>query len=288
MQKEAVIPFNERPTQSNAQFSLAGLLRRVVPSGWLRRWYRLRFEMTKYPVYLTRNEWKLSKLKGIHAGRRCFIIGNGPSLKISDLDRLKDEITFAANKIYLAFDSTDWRPTYYAVTDDMVAQQNFDEINQLTGFVKFFPYQAITRWSTAFKDALFFRYSYYQNRFPEPPQFSYDITYRVYAGRTVIYPLIQVAAFMGIREIYLLGIDFYFSMPSEKNGRILFADSNCNHFHPDYRKPGEIWIDPKLNHQEKAFAAAEAALRQLGGKLCNATRGGKLEVLPRVDLDELI
>ena len=288
MQKETVIPFNQRLSQPHVQFSLAGSLRRIVPSEWLRRWYQLRFEMTKYRVYVTRNEWRLSKLKGIHAGRRCFIIGNGPSLKITDLNRLKNEITFAANKIYLAFKSTDWRPTYYAVTDDMVAQQNFDEINQLTGFVKLFPYQAITQWNTAFKDALFFRYRYYNNRFPEPPQFSFDITYRVYAGRTVIYPLIQVASYMGIREIYLLGIDFHFSMPSEKHGRILVADSERNHFHPDYRKPGEIWIDPKLNYQEKAFVAAEEALRQRGGKIYNATRGGKLEVFPRVDLDELI
>lgn len=63
------------------------------------------------------DSWYLKTLKGIHAGKRCFIIGNGPSLCAEDLDKLKDEYTFAANRIYEIFYLTEWRPTYYFVVD---------------------------------------------------------------------------------------------------------------------------------------------------------------------------
>ena len=43
---------------------------------------------------------KLRKYKSIHKGKRCFIIGNGPSLTGSELDLIKEEITFASNKIF--------------------------------------------------------------------------------------------------------------------------------------------------------------------------------------------
>ena len=34
----------------------------------------------------------------IHSGRRAFIIGNGPSLTVADLERLKGEVTFASEQ----------------------------------------------------------------------------------------------------------------------------------------------------------------------------------------------
>jgi len=77
------------------------------------------------------NVCQIKKLKNIHKNKRAFIIGNGPSLCISDLDRLKDEVTFACNKIYLAFDQTDWRPTYLFLADTMVAKNNVERIESL-------------------------------------------------------------------------------------------------------------------------------------------------------------
>ena len=59
--------------------------------------------------------FKLRKLKNIHKNNRAFILGNGPSLCVEDLNKIKDDITFPANKIYLAFDETSFRPKYYFV-----------------------------------------------------------------------------------------------------------------------------------------------------------------------------
>jgi len=67
--------------------------------------------------------YQLSNLCNIHKDSRAFIIGSGPGLRIEDLDKLKNEITFACNKIYLAFEKTDWRPNYLSVTDNLVAKK---------------------------------------------------------------------------------------------------------------------------------------------------------------------
>ena len=252
-----------------------------------RVWDLIRFEMAGYDIYLTKNEKKFANLRNKHAGRRCFIIGNGPSLRIEDLDKLNGEISFAANKIYLAFDKTNWRPAYYAVTDDLVAKQNYLDIGNLSGFTKFFPCHAKTLWGAPFNDAIYFRYIYYQNRYPKPPRFGLNPLRKIYAGRTVLYAFIQIALFMGIREIYLLGVDFSFIEPSKKNGRILISEGESNHFHPNYRKPGEKWVEPEVKQQKKAFEEAGKAVEKMGGRILNATRGGKLEVFPRVDFNEL-
>jgi hypothetical protein len=46
---------------------------------------------------------RLAALKDVHKGRRAFIIGNGPSLRQTDLSKLKNEFTFGMNRIYLLF-----------------------------------------------------------------------------------------------------------------------------------------------------------------------------------------
>jgi hypothetical protein len=46
-----------------------------------------------------------------------FILGNGPSLQQTPLERLDDEYTIAMNKISKIYNKADWRPTYYIFHD---------------------------------------------------------------------------------------------------------------------------------------------------------------------------
>ncbi len=71
---------------------------------------------------------RLSEMKDIHKGRRAFIMGNGPSLKQTDLSKLKDEITFGMNRVYLAFPDWGFSTTYLCVTNDLVVEQFVDDI----------------------------------------------------------------------------------------------------------------------------------------------------------------
>ena len=98
------------------------------------------------PLFCDRNLKKWEKLKQQRNSERIFIIGNGPSLNLHDLNLLHKhgELSFAFNKIYLAFEQTKYRPTYYMVEDIWVAKNNAKKINSLQGFPKFFP-EFITR-----------------------------------------------------------------------------------------------------------------------------------------------
>src|ERR1700738_2271379 len=49
--------------------------------------------------------------------RRCFVIGNGPSLGKMDLSPLRDEITIGCNGLFLLFEKLGFLPTYYTVED---------------------------------------------------------------------------------------------------------------------------------------------------------------------------
>ena len=234
------------------------------------------------------SDFSLKKFKDIHLGKRAFIIGNGPSLSASDLDLLKDEITFAANKIYLAYESTKWRPTYYAVEDKLVMVQNFEIIKSLTGSIKFFP-EILNKWVHRIENAYYFN-MVVEEFFPQLPKFSYNFYKCSYWGSTIIYTMIQLATFMGIRELYLIGVDFDFFVPDkrdEKDSNILICQGERNHFHPDYRKPGEQWFVPNLHVSGKSFQKAKAVIEEGGGSIYNATHGGKLEIFQRAKFESL-
>ena len=105
--------------------------------------------------------------------------------------------------------------------------------------------------------------------------------------------MMQMAFFMGLHSLYLLGIDFDFVVPPRWVGatgkfKIYVSQGERNHFHPEYRKPGEKWHQPNLAYQEKAFLAARRFAASKNRKIYNATRGGRLEIFPRVDVENLL
>lgn len=233
----------------------------------------------------------LAAYKDKHRGQRAFVIGNGPSLRLADLERLRHDVTFASNKIFLAFSDTTWRPTYYTVEDHLVAQQNSETIEALTGSVKFFPH-TLAMHGVQFHNSLEY-HLIWKDVFPELPGCSDDALTGLHWGSTVMYTMIQMAFYMGIREIYLIGVDFHFVVPETCDGatggkfKVYVCAGERNHFHPDYRKPGERWHQPNLEYQEKAFLAARRFAESHGAVIANATRGGALEVFPRVNFDDL-
>lgn len=48
---------------------------------------------------------------------RAFVVGNGPSLKPDQLDKLIPEVSFGVNRIHLIYPQTRWRPTHWVIMD---------------------------------------------------------------------------------------------------------------------------------------------------------------------------
>lgn len=234
----------------------------------------------------------MEKLRDIHQGKRCYIIGNGPSLTLEDLNKLKNEFTFASNKIFLLYQKTNWRPTYYCVEDDLVFEQNQSKIKNIKGSVKLFPRYAYDFFGDA-EDVHYFNQlviGSFKNPLanPEFPGFSEDAADKVYWGSTIVYTQIQLAAHMGFEEIYLLGVDFSYVLPEKKVSNYYISDGEKNHFIEKYREPGEKWNKPNLDVHTRSFMQALTSLESKGVKIFNSTRGGKLEIFQRQDLDHVL
>ena len=228
----------------------------------------------------------LKQFKNRHLGERCFIIGNGPSLTIDDLSRLKSETTFAANKIYLAFEKTDWRPSYYVVEDDHMIRQHRDVIRELRGFVKF----VSDDWSSSFRGAegivMYPRTLLDLNRFP---RFSGNASRHVFCGYMVTYISLQLAYFMGFRQVYLLGVDFDYTLSHDGADTIVHnLNDPSDHFTSQYFQPGERRYVPQLIRAQRAMLCAKSFYDANERKIWNATRGGKLDVFDRITLEEAL
>ena len=122
--------------------------------------------------------------------------------------------------------------------------------------------------------------------------FSNYPTLGIYRGGSILYMQLQIAAYMGIKEIYIIGADFSFDVPKGTGkksnvGEIVVNDDHVNHFHPDYRKKGETWAKPNLNMQQAAFESAKDYADKNGIKIYNASRFTKLTVFERVNFDEI-
>mgnify|MGYP003295767544 CR=1 FL=1 len=70
----------------------------------------------------------LKSLKDKFDGQRCFLIGNGPSLSAEDLEKVRGEYSFSCNKIYKAFDKTNFRPCFYIVDDYALVKEDYENI----------------------------------------------------------------------------------------------------------------------------------------------------------------
>ncbi len=228
----------------------------------------------------------IKKLRNIHLHKRCFIIGNGPSLRSEDLDELKNEITFAFNRIYYMFNQTDWRPTYYCSEDDKTIFKSKNEINELQLANKFFPINFPRDYNVHFNNANYFIFKM-GNKSSEP-NFSNDIVKGIYWGNTVAYTAIQMAVYMGIKEIYLLGVDHSFSKVVNDQGEVIVDKTLRDYFSEEYNKDKDDLYIPNVDVSTRAFEAARKYADQNNIKIYNATRGGKLDVFERVDFSKII
>jgi hypothetical protein len=223
---------------------------------------------------------EIRKYKNKHAGQRCFIVCTGPSLTYEDLELLKGEITFSMNGIVKGFSQTDWRPTYYGIQDHLVyeeCQELFlEDTNQM-----FFVADWITKKGYEVPSySILFPLGFYKHRTLSAEvklstKFSMNPSALVYDGYTVTYSLLQIAVYMGFKDIYLLGCDCYYS-PNSKN----------QHFVEMKR------IDPTFvtaaERMKYAYQEAKKYADTHHIHIYNATRGGHLDVFERVSLEDTL
>ena len=238
---------------------------------------------------------EIEDLRNRFLGTRCFVIGNGPSLNKIDLQKLENEYSFGVNSIFYKTRECGFKPTFYVVEDRHVMADNLNEIKKYDCQFKFFPVTYKKHFSKENRINTIFFYmneGFYitSSKNYQEPRFSFDATERLYCGQSVTMINLQLAYYLGFEEIYLIGMDFSYLVPSSAivTGDVIEStDDDPNHFHPEYFGKGKKWHDPKLDNVLKSYKLCKAVYELSNRKIYNATVGGNLELFDRVNFEEL-
>ena len=214
-------------------------------------------------------------LKGKYEGR-CFLIGNGHSLSPESLERLTEEYTFATNLIGKMYTKTRWRPSFYACFDVHVWDKHGDLV---------FPNLENCEYSFV-SDVVGRRGNFSEHdtekvvnvdtiKGAHPDLSNFGPEDKVHMYSTTMYPMFQIAVWMGFNPIYLLANDLY------GDGPLHFYDEDIMMAY----KPSRL----RKIRQNQIIAHGLIALHaeKHNVSVMNATEGGDLEVHERVKLDEV-
>jgi lipopolysaccharide biosynthesis glycosyltransferase len=244
---------------------------------------------------------RMEALRNIHRGRRCFILGNGPSLKKQDLTLLKDEVTFVSNWFALHPRYREINPTYYCLCSHTifggwgipypVLHPDLEALLAETApeTAKFFPFcfkeylETCTSLGGERTGYLLFEKPF-KEFIDQKGSMNLDPARPLDDGHSVVVTFSMfLARWMGFSEVYLLGCD---ADHGEKGKTSHFYDgarhatlkSDPEHLQAVYAR-GRIF---------KAYRIAGEALAAEGVKVYNATEGGRLDLFPRVAYESLV
>jgi len=209
---------------------------------------------------------------------RCFVIGNGTSLKAADLDLIAKQPSIACNRINLIYSETRWRPTIYVHPESLAPdipyiQENIDlGIECYIGehFQPDIKDAPNVHW---IKDCHHHLLPFHSEELPDEWHMPQPCTF----GGSVNFAM-QIAVLAGYEEIILLGCD------------LLYKTRNRSHFSPAYEHGGE---QPPFYAARNAFYGHVQALNWIRRYkqrilVINATRGGMLELWQRMELADVI
>ncbi|MEL6755761.1 MAG: FkbM family methyltransferase [Pseudomonadota bacterium] len=235
-------------------------------------------------------KWKKKQIDKSHAFLRetianrksdvCVIVGNGPSLKKTDLDLLKGHDVIISNNAFLDPKLSEYA-TYYTVVNYLVAEQSSHNINQIEGMAKILPYWTAYCLNetdeTYFIDAV------------GHAAFSKDLFKNASWRHTVTFYNMHIAYGLGYKRAILIGFDHsYKQSKGIKEGEVILSnEKDENHFDSRYFQ-GKKWQAADVDMMEEMYKLAKTAFEEDGRDIVNATIGGKLELFPRMELKDAL
>lgn len=239
--------------------------------------YFCKFIIASIMKLFIRHDKKLIKYHNSYLNKKCFIVATGPSLTINDLELIKGNYSISVNSIIKSFDKTSWRPDFYLITDPIPFRSVYKMIN-ITDYKQVFLAKGIGKLNGAIYFSL-------NNKDRAKCQMLGNYDGKLYPSNnlkkyfnnapSVIFSAIQLAVYMGFKEIYLLGQDCNYN--TEK----LHSDiAGIRYSINPLPKEGDNMLSVFRNYS-KYYSQTDV-------KIFNCTRGGKLDVFPRKDLEDVI
>lgn len=250
-----------------------------------------------------------SLLDGLYDNQRCFIIGNGPSIKKQDLKKIRNEIIFTVNDIIKSSVFRDIKSKYHVYADPAYFNGEFKDVfNDSLRYMKeydesikiFVPYRFKKNVDEGVIGLI--DYYYYDGMsftlYKKSKGKLIDLKRPIFVCQTVIQMAIYIAIYMGFKQIYLMGCDmtgfleFYTSKKIEKDnqyGHLYYRDDEMrkkmqkiinmhdNEFYlKNYAKMFEIYKEIKIMCSGRDI------------RVINITDGGALDVFERECYENII
>jgi hypothetical protein len=198
---------------------------------------------------------------------KLVVIGNGPSLKGFEFDKLNHVDTLGMNAAYRYWDQINWYPTYYVCMDDKVTQTHHKNIKRLidSGRIKKF---FLTRFMLDFYPELKFdsriyfleqfneKYSSLAKKYElntiESKFFKSSAPAKITTGSNAV----RFGCFLGYKEIAIIGVDLEYKeikdgITNESGIELKVTkkiDNNPNYFFDGYQDVGDSFNVPNPSH----------------------------------------
>lgn len=233
-----------------------------------------------------------------HKGQRCFVVGNGPSLKKQDISPLANELTLVTNNFYFhSIISDAWQPKYYFLSDPQYfdGYVTLDEFKAMTARIKsatfFVPHHA--RDFLEQSNALPLERTFYVaatggtgKEWEKRP----DLTTVTPGMQTVVQLAIMVAMYMGCSPIYLLGLDH--DWLSHGGNELHFYSEDEAENQPDGHVGEGYWtyltLMQAMTTMWEYYGMLDRVAQSEGIKIINCTRGGFLDVFKRQNYEKVL
>jgi hypothetical protein len=240
------------------------------------------------------------RLRNRYAGRRCFVIGNGPSLGAMDLTPLAGEITIGANSFYKHRDAERVGLTFLCIGDEQFMIDEPRAVDWHRIIAEKLPRTGMLLNPRA--RVLVEKYGLYADRevfyfrrgvvsqYAELVDF--DLTKPINVGNTTGTQLaIPLAVYLGCTEIILLGFDC--NWLESYTGSYHFYATHDQFPEFDALKTDDRWgrYEDHLIFALRDFEAHRLIAErtaQLGVTVRNATAGGLLDMYPRVRFEDCV
>jgi hypothetical protein len=248
---------------------------------------------TQWDLYLFRQAWRrlfdgryrysdsrLLQFQDRYKGEECVIIGNGPSLRHTNMSLLKGRHTFGTNRIYLGKDDFGFLPEFYLCVNQLVLEQCWEDIIQLPMPKFVSSHRGVMK--TDDKDVIYLRT---MGQPDNELSFSCNLLAGLWEGYTVTYVAMQLAYWMGFQKVMLVGVDHNFVTQGEPNKEVVSQADDPNHFSGKYFAKGFRWQLPDLVNSELAYRMADFTFRTTRREIVDCTVDGKCQVFRKSTLE---
>jgi hypothetical protein len=217
-------------------------------------------------------------LKDKCRGKPMLIVGNGPSLNNTPLDDFSHVPAIGMNKIDMLFHKVNWRPSLIVCNNFLVVKQHKD-VFAASDIPVLLSWKSRIVMPRRAKNVAYFLNDPNRDFSTEPAQ-------RLGTAGTVTYTALQLAWYMGADPVILFGVDHSFLTDGKKNEIQKREGADVNHFDPNYFAAGSYWGVPNLDTSEIGYMNARKAFEEDGRRVLDATIGGKLQIFPKISVDE--